>query len=105
MNLTLSSLSTDYVQVPVSAAIDGANYNPTPDTVQLAFMAPGASPGTSDWHTGSWDTPSAGTYMAQVLIGPAAGGIVLTPGTYTIWVKVTDNPEVPVRTPGFLVIT
>jgi hypothetical protein len=35
-------------------------------------------------------------YIAQCLVGPD-GGVTLATGTYTIWVKVTDNPQVPVE--------
>jgi hypothetical protein len=103
--LTISSLSTEYVQVPVSAVVSGGIVDPTSDPVQFAFMVTG-NPSTGDWHTGSWTTIAPTTYIAQILVGPGNGGVVLTAGsTYAIWVKVTDNPEVPVRQVGLLKIT
>jgi hypothetical protein len=103
--LTISSLSTEYVQVPVSATAAGVNVNPTSDSVQFAFMATG-NPTPSDWHTGTWTTIAPTTYLAQILVGPDNGGVTLTAGTtYAIWVKVTDNPETPVRQVGLLKIT
>lgn len=103
--LTISSLSTEYVQVPVAATAAGVAINPTTDVVQFAFMATG-SPGTTDWKLGSWQTIAPNTYLAQCLVGPGSGGVPLTAGTtYSIWIKVTDNPEVPVRQVGLLKIT
>lgn len=102
--ITISSLSTEYVQVPISATAAGTPVNPTSDQVQFAFLATG-NPTTSDWVLGSWETIAPNTYIAQCLVGPA-GGVTLTAGTtYTIWIKVTDNPETPVRQVGLLKIT
>jgi hypothetical protein len=102
----MSSLSTEYCIVPVSARVQGVLINPTTDVVQFAFKAEGADPGVSDWLTGSWasTTPLNNFYQAQILVGPGAGGNVLAIGTYVIWIKITDNPEVPVRQPGTLTI-
>lgn len=105
--VSLSVLSTEYVQIPVSALVDGAATNPTADTVQFAFKQIGVDPAGGDWLTGSWASTSSvnGFYYAQVLVGPAGAGNVLPVGTYAIWLKVIDNPEVPVRSPGILQIT
>lgn len=100
--ITLSSLSTEYVRVPVAATVNNAPYNPTGDVVQFAFTT-GANPVSGDWHTGSWDSTDS-PYVAQCLVGP--GGVVsLAVGTWIIWIKITDNPEVPVRSVGQLSIT
>jgi hypothetical protein len=102
-DVNMSSLSTEYLQVPVSIIASGTTVNPTSDVVQFAFMKAG-KPGSSDWHIGSWDTAPGG-YLAQCLVGPGAGGTVLALGTYQIWLKIVDNPEVPVRPVGLLAIT
>ena len=100
--LTLSRLSTEYVQIQVTFTIAGAPQNPTGDAVSMAFMDSGAIPVSGDWHAASWET--AGTsYFAQCLVGP--GGVVLPPGAYVCWLKIQDNPEVPVRAPAQLTIT
>jgi hypothetical protein len=96
-----SVLSTEYVQVDVTA--DGGVYDPTAGPVAMAFVVSG-NPGSGDWNTGSWDVPTTGGYVAQCLVGPGSGGVALAPGTYVIWLKVTDNPEVPVRAVGLLVV-
>lgn len=73
--------------------------NPTTDVVQFAFTAFNVSP--TAWSTGSWD-PGGPPYSARILVGPANGGVVLVPGSYEVWIKITDNPEVPVIQVGNL---
>lgn len=106
-SLTISQLSTQYVIIPVKAVKAGASYNPTGDTVQFAF-APSATyvPQVSDWVAGVWQTDTSSLlypYLAQCLVGPG-GAINLGIGTYVIYIKVSDSPEVPVLTAGYLSI-
>lgn len=103
--LTLSTLTLEYVRIQVSAAAAGTPINPTGDTVTMAFVTPGATPGVADWHTATWDTATAnGVYTAQCLVGPG-GTATLPAGVYSVWIKVTDNPEIPVRQAGQIQIT
>lgn len=106
--VSFSHLSTEYVIVPIQATKSGASYNPTADTVQFAFMpTPTQVPQVSDWVNGSWDTDSSNViypYAAKCLVGPS-GAITLGIGSYVIYVKITDNPEVPVLIGGGLQIT
>ena len=103
-----SVLSTQYVQIPVTAfGTAGTVYNPTGDTVQFAFT-PATYPVTepSAWLSGSWVTFPGPAYWAQCLTGPGtAAATALTIGTWQVWVKITDNPEVPVLQPSLLTIT
>lgn len=101
---SMSSLSTQNVLVPVRAFRQGQPYNPTADVVQMAFVSGWAEPQT--WYTGSWAWTTAvnGYYQAQCLVGPG-GTVSLSQGTYAVWVKITDNPEIPVINAGSLVIT
>jgi hypothetical protein len=105
--LTLSHLSTEYVLVPVAATKAGVPYNPTSDTLQFAFMpTPTQVPQVSDWVTGIWESVSTNIiypYNAKCLVGPS-GTITLIQGTYVIYIKITDNPEIPVLVGGQLVI-
>lgn len=100
--ITRSVLDTDYLAYPVVIITStGSRLNPLADPVAFAFMPnPGnANPGVSDWHTGSWYTGNNGTYYAQILVGPANGGVVPQPagtGLWNVWIKVTDNPQVPI---------
>jgi hypothetical protein len=104
----ISSLSTEYILVPVQATKNGASYNPTGDVVQFAFMpTPTQLPGVSDWVAGSWDTSSVNTlypYTAKCLVGPS-GAETLGTGTYVIYLKITDNPEIPVLVGGQLQVS
>lgn len=96
--IVISALSTQYVAIPVTAVTPtGGPLNPSSDPVYFAFITTG-QPAPGDWQGGTWATTTTtnGTYSAQILIGPAPGGLNLTPGNYQIWVRVSDNPEVPV---------
>jgi len=89
-----SALSLKYVRCPVTATVNGQPLNPTGDVVQLAFMAPGALPASGDWKTATWETADS-THWAIILVGPGGTVPTLTPGAWTVWVKVTDSPEIP----------
>lgn len=108
VSIGLSQLATEYVIIPISVTMAGAAYNPTTDTVQFAFMPTVTQvPQVSDWVSGSWITVSSNIlypYSAQCLVGPA-GTITLGIGTYVIYVKVTDSPEIPVLIGGYLQIS
>ena len=105
----MSHLSTQYYLVPIAATRLGVAYNPTGDTVQFSFMpTPTQVPGNADWVSGSWDTSSASVlypYSAKCLVGPAGPIITLGIGTYVVYVKVTDSPEIPAFVVGQLAIS
>lgn len=103
--ISQSVLSTQMIQVQVTVWSPSA-YDPTSDTVQFAFTTlgyPGTEP--SAWVTGSWVTFPGPAYWAQCLVGPANGGTALSIGTWQVWLKITDSPEVPVFQPALLTIT
>lgn len=93
-----SSLSTEYIAVPVNASVSGLDYNPSGDVVAMAFTATEATAPTV-WNAGVWESNGDGSYNALVLVGPANGGVVLAPGIWHVWLKITDSPEVPVLGP------
>ena len=105
----ISDLSLEFVKVRVQATVNGVNpYNPTGDRVQFAFVAREAEPTGTDWVDGTWETQTVQTpngtqhiYRALGLVGPN-GGKVLAQGVYDVYVKIFDNPEVPVRFVGIL---
>jgi hypothetical protein len=100
-----SVLSTQYIQVPVTVR-SASPYNPSGDAVQFAFVPvtyPQAAP--SVWYTGSWSVFPGPVYWAQILVGPANGGVALAAGSYEAWLKITDSPEIPVLQPFILTIT
>lgn len=96
--------STQYMQVEVSQLDSGLPTDPTGNDVYLAIVPGRATPGDDDWLTGSWDTSSVnGTYFAQVLIGPD-GLLTLTPGVWTVWIKIDADPETPTAQAGTLTV-
>jgi hypothetical protein len=101
--ISLSQLSTQYIIVPVSATVAGISYNPTSDIVQFAFMPTATQvPQSGDWVTGVWETESSNIlypYLALCLVGPA-GTINPGIGTYVVYIRIQDNPEVPVLIAG-----
>jgi hypothetical protein len=108
VTIGMSHLATEYVLIPVASTRSGLPYNPTGDVVQFAFMPTATQvPQSSDWQAGSWDTDTTSViypYAAKCLVGPA-GTITLGIGTYVIYVRIVDNPEVPVLITGQLQIS
>lgn len=108
--ITQSVVSTQYVQVQVTAIRDGEAYDPTGDAVAMAFVpitSPPSSPDPTsmEWNTATWETDPGPVYWAQALVGPANGGVALAIGSYVCWVQVTDDPEVPALPGCYLTIT
>jgi hypothetical protein len=99
----LSSLSTQYVMVPVYAATPGVN--PTSDTVQFAFPLAGAQPTT--WYAAAWQAnQSTAPFLCQLLVGPSGGALTLQSGfTYDMYVQITATPEIPVIYAGQIAVT
>jgi len=103
--ISQSVLSTNYLQVPVTVW-SPSGYDPTADVVQFSFTVlsyPTIEPVT--WYAGSWVTFPGPSYWAQVLVGPANGGVSLPIGTYQGWTRITDSPAVPVTQSFLLRIT
>jgi len=104
----MSHLSLKYYIVPVAATKAGASYNPTADVVQFAFMpTPTQVPGSGDLVTGSWETNPYSIlfpYNAKCLVGPG-GTVALGIGTYIVYQKTTDSPEIPFDIVGQLQIS
>lgn len=100
LSMNISTLSLQYVKVPVTATVNGVSINPTTDTVQLAFVAPGINPVSGDWKTASWETIN-GIFYARCLVG-TGGAVALSAGQYQCWVRVTDNPEIVAQAVGVI---
>lgn len=102
MSITKSSLSTVYIKSRVVATVDGVYpYDPTGNSVEVAFKLPGVNPAAPDWKAGSWEIQGA-SFFARLLVGPGVGAAIDLPvGTYRMWLRITSNPEVPVlEAPG-----
>lgn len=103
--LKMSSVSLEYVRAKVEATENGVQVDPTGGAAEFAFMSDNSEPSGGDWETGSWETDPAGpTYYARILVGPS-GDVTLADGKYKVWLRISDNPEIPVRRVGVLTIT
>jgi hypothetical protein len=93
----ISSESLEYIKVWVDAKRSGASFDPTGDVVEVAFTT-GPDIVEEDWNEGSWEVIGR-KYYARCLVGPG-GTIELDDGSYQVWVRITDNPEIPVLKAG-----
>lgn len=89
MRQTISSQGTEWVHCSVT--VDGAAPDPLL-VVEFAFTTSRPTTATV-WHTGQWDEG-----LARILVGPGAGGLRLTPGSYQVNVRVHAEPEHVVKT-------
>lgn len=69
--------------------------------VYLAFMSENTKPTDDDLHEATWQGDPGTSRVAAVMVGPGTD-IQLEPGGYTVWYKVTDNPEEPWRPCGWV---
>lgn len=103
---TISVSSLEWVRVRVIARESGAIVNPTGDTVTMAFKTSG-TPIAGDFKTASWETdasePGNTKYYARCLVG-TGGAATLSADIYTVWVKIVDSPETPIKRAGRLVV-
>lgn len=95
----ISAGSTEYVKVQIEPP---SGVNPSSDPVAFCFATTPELPETPTWDTGSWETitnPAGDAdYFARCLIGPSSSPLVqLTAGRYYVFVKVTDDPAIPVK--------
>ena len=106
---TISSVSTQYVLVPVRAWNQGQPYNPTALPVAIAFIDGWGKPTEEDWNPdeSSWASTSTvnGYYQAQCLVGPGEDAVDLAVGAWNMWIQVTGDPEIPEIVCGTLTIT
>lgn len=103
---TIASSATNYVTADITATSvgTGQTVDPETDTIFFAFMQGNATPGDSDWHAGAW-VMGGPPYYANILVGPDNDGIVLSRGTYQIYVKMVDYPQTFVVLVGLLYIS
>ena len=107
MALQISVLTKQYIKIPLEPIkVAGVYVNPTADVVQMAFVTTGV-PAGGDWKSASWETDATtepDTYTVRCLVGGTGTGATaeLAAGSYTIWLKITDSPEVPVQPVGRL---
>jgi hypothetical protein len=102
----ISALSLEEINITWTSDLDGTVIVPTSLTVQFAVpvssgvLSAPAQPVT--WYPASWLANGTGKgFVAQGLVGPSAGTIVLAAGTkYDVWGKILGSPEQPVKFAG-----
>lgn len=92
---SIPSISVEYVKVPITGPT-GVDLDEL--GVELAIVPQGQEPTSGEWEDGVW----IGTHAA-VLIGP--GQLELVEGRYSVWVRITSSPEIPVLLSGSIYIT
>ena len=114
--ITLTQLagSTAPMQFAINAIDEvGNSYNPTADPVYVAFALVTSPPATfvpsaATWYTASWSVQAGNpdpVYWVNILPGPLNGGVALAAGSYIAYVKITDDPAVPVLPAAYVVLT
>jgi len=107
MPLELSRLSRDYIYFNIDTPNDL-----TSSQGEATFLLAGELPIEDDWNAADI-IDEAGSWVLRILVGPNSGvvtdSIDLTPPSeipldYQAWVRITDNPERPVRRPGIVTI-
>ncbi|MER7500455.1 hypothetical protein AB0L05_27735 [Nonomuraea pusilla] len=90
----LPASSRERLRVPYGQAQDVTGYS-----VEIAIV-PEASgePGDADYQPAAWDGRDA------VLMVGAGTGVVLAPGEYVVWTRLTAGVERPVRRSGVLTV-
>lgn len=89
--------------VSATVRLDGGQTDPTDLGVEMALVegSPEANPPEEgDWKTAAW-AEGGPPYRARLLVGPGQD-VVPTPGLHTLWVRLTDTPEIPIRPSGLV---
>lgn len=108
-------LSLDEFLIPVGVGPGSGSVDPSSATVQFQFVVGGLPsrarpteeaepPTTTGWIDGFWITQQQGPLLAAILVGPG-GAVTLPPGKYAAWIKVIDDPTIPVKAVDTLSIT
>ncbi len=106
---TISTLSTELIGVSVVSRVGDDDYDPVSDRVYFAFstLASNTRPADDEFHDGEWEADTRVTppiRYAKCLVGPTSDVGTLAPGTWWVYVKVIDNPAMPVRRVGTLFV-
>jgi len=105
---TQDRLSLDLLLIPVTVVVpEAGNPDPSTDVVQFQLVNGGLPirkrPDDDGWVNGYWITRESGTILAAISVGPG-GSLTPAPGRWAIWVRVVDNPSVPVAAVDQLII-
>ena len=113
VTLTQAAASTAPCQFSVNV-IDGEGnpYNPSGDTVEVAYAlitSPPTEfdPGTATWYAATWSVQAGNppTYWVNFMPGPLNGGAPLIVASYIVKGRVIDDPAVPILDGCYLTLT
>jgi hypothetical protein len=90
--------STEYLKVSVTADV-----TLSAQTVDIAVIPARGRPTAPDWKPAAWTGSPGTTRTAMLLIGPGTSNVVAL-GEYDVWVRATDNPEIPTDPAGRLTV-
>lgn len=105
-NLRISSASVDFVSAWVdSTANGGEGITLSSQAVAIALIPVGSGDPTdaTTWFGASWTGPVGTSREAAILIGPGTSHVIAE-GEWSVWVKVTDSPTIPVIPAGRLTV-
>lgn len=91
---SIPAVSVEYVHVPITS-----DTTLDEQVVELAFIKTGTPSADTEWFAAEWEDTAALERTCRLLVGPGTG-VVLAAGSWTVWVRVTDSVEVPVREAG-----
>jgi hypothetical protein len=97
--LSMLATTVEYVHVTWTADVLLAD-----QTVELAFLSTGQPDGNTAWLAAEWEGDPALQRACRLLVGPGTQ-VPLAPGTLTVFSRLHDTPEVPVRQSGQLKVT
>lgn len=89
MPAVISALSLEYLYVPITVNVEPEDFT---SDVSMA-LSKTSTPGT--FYPAEY---VADKRAIRLLIGPGSAVEDLTPGRWFVYVKVEDNPEIPVKT-------
>jgi len=104
MAITLQREATEYIYAGVTGEVPSVS-------AEIALLDANVRPESGDWDTAIvvdgpahdlWPDASsaglAGDYFVALLVGPYDSNTVNPgPGDYQVWLRITDDPEQPVR--------
>ncbi len=102
-SVTIQRETIEQIEVPIETTADPTGY-----TVSFAFPALGSRP--SSFTAGTWQSTAVGDgrdYKALAIsptVGATGASVVLTAGTYGIYVKITGGTETPVLYAGQVIV-
>lgn len=71
--------------------------------VTVILADPGVRPDVADEQAATWVGTAGTTRVCQVLIG-TPGGYDVQPGEYEVYVRIFDNPEIPLIPAGMVTV-